>query len=104
MLARNEDVDGAVDSMRSVEERFNKWFHYPVVFLNDKEWSAEFKERLGEVVSGEVRFKVIPREMWGYPEWVDQGRAGKSMKKMQENGVMYAGKESYHHMCRFNSG
>ena len=34
MLTRNSDVDGAVNSVREVEDRFNRKYGYPWVFLN----------------------------------------------------------------------
>ena len=43
MLARNADVDNAVRSVRRLEDRFNKKFGYPWVFLNEEPFSEEFK-------------------------------------------------------------
>jgi hypothetical protein len=42
--------------------------------------------------------------MWGYPEWIDQERAKGNMQAMEKQEIQYAGKENYHHMCRFQSG
>ncbi|KAF1835753.1 glycosyl transferase [Decorospora gaudefroyi] len=94
MLARNSEVEGAVASVKSVQKQFNDAFGYPWVFLNDKAWSEKFKEK----------FEVIPKEMWTYPSWIDQNRAQQSMHDMQNRHIQYGGKESYHHMCRFQSG
>ncbi|KAF1851652.1 glycosyltransferase family 15 protein [Cucurbitaria berberidis CBS 394.84] len=106
MLARNSDVSGAVHSVKSVQTQFNDHFRYPWVFLNDEKWSAEFMEKVGKA-AGEgvnVKFEKIPRAMWGYPEWIDQDKARRKMEEMERRGIMYAGQESYHHMCRFQSG
>lgn len=43
MLARNSDLDGAMRAVRAVEDRFNTRHGYPYVFLNDVEFSNEFK-------------------------------------------------------------
>ncbi|KFA81776.1 hypothetical protein S40288_07001 [Stachybotrys chartarum IBT 40288] len=109
MLARNSDVDDAIASVRSVQEQFNRNFAYPWVFLNDEPWSHEFVTRVSRAVEHDdagatATFEVIPDGMWGYPDWIDQDRARGSMEKMQKKKVPYAGRESYHHMCRFNSG
>lgn len=104
ILARNADVDGAVKSLTSLEERFNKWYHYPVVFLNDQAWDQGFKEAVTKVASGLVQFGVIEKSMWEYPEWIDQTSARMNMEAQAKAGVIYAGNESYHHMCRFYSG
>lgn len=104
MLARNEDLEKAVDSITSLEKHFNRWFHYPIVFLNDRPWDQEFVDALTDVASGTVTFDVISEDMWGYPEWIDQNRSRSLMSELAANEVAYADVESYHHMCRFNSG
>ncbi|KAH7076089.1 glycolipid 2-alpha-mannosyltransferase-domain-containing protein, partial [Paraphoma chrysanthemicola] len=106
MLARNTEIDGAIASVRSVQEQFNDNFGYPWVFLNDVEWSEEFKERVGEAVGKgvNVKFEQIPQKMWGFPDWIDQERSKQSMQVMHNKKIQYGGSESYHHMCRFQSG
>lgn len=42
-LARNSDLDGVVSSVRQLEDRFNRIYHYPWVFLNDEPFTEEFK-------------------------------------------------------------
>jgi len=44
MLARNSDVDSAVRSVREVQDRFNRKFGYPWIFLNEEPFSDEFKK------------------------------------------------------------
>lgn len=43
MLARNSEINTAADSVRELEERFNKRFGYPWTFLNDEPFTDEFK-------------------------------------------------------------
>jgi hypothetical protein len=43
MLARNSDLDFAVRSIRELEDRFNRKYQYPYTFLNEEEFSEEFK-------------------------------------------------------------
>ncbi len=43
MLARNSEVDNAVNSVLEVEDRFNRKYGYPWVFLNEEPFSDEFK-------------------------------------------------------------
>jgi hypothetical protein len=43
MLARNSDVDSAVNSVREVEDRFNRQYGYPWVFLSEEPFSDDFK-------------------------------------------------------------
>jgi alpha 1,2-mannosyltransferase len=44
ILARNGDLQGVLKSMKQMEDRFNKKFDYPYVFLNEEPFSAEFKK------------------------------------------------------------
>lgn len=41
MLVRNRELKEALRSMRSVEDRFNRKFHYPWTFLNDKPFTKD---------------------------------------------------------------
>ncbi|KAK4187197.1 family 15 putative glycosyltransferase [Podospora australis] len=104
MLARNEEVEKALRTIVSIEKHFNQWFHYPVVFLNDEEWDPEFIETMNETVSGGARFEVVPKEEWTFPEFINEDRAKQSIAEQGRKGILYAGMESYHHMCRFYSG
>lgn len=63
MLARNEDVKGAVNSIQSLEEAFNAWAKYPITFLNDESWDQGFIDALSNVSSGHVEFGVIDEDM-----------------------------------------
>ena len=43
ILARNSDLKYVVESIKHVEDRFNRKFGYPYVFLNEEPFSDEFK-------------------------------------------------------------
>ncbi|KAJ7740301.1 glycosyltransferase family 15 protein [Mycena metata] len=104
MLARNSDVQGAVQSIRSIEDRFNRDYGYPYVFLNEEPWTDEFKKRISALTRAPIEFGVIPHDWWFQPDWIDESRATEGRKKMEEQGIIYAGSVSYRNMCRFNSG
>ena len=115
MLARNSEVDEAIHAVRSLENSFNQWFGYPWVFLNDVEWTAEFKGRVGSEITsgGTVTFDTIDSSMWGWPSHFTEDSKTKARKTWQQwydsmdevfqNGT-HVTHDSYHHMCRFNSG
>ena len=44
MLARNGDISGVAKSLKQMEDRFNKRFRYPYVFLNEEPFSDEFRK------------------------------------------------------------
>ena len=43
-LARNSDLNGVVTSIKQMEDRFNKRYHYPYVLLNEEPFDQKFKE------------------------------------------------------------
>lgn len=43
ILARNGDLKGVMYSMKQFEDRFNRKFNYPYVFLNEEKFSDTFK-------------------------------------------------------------
>ncbi|PCH34898.1 glycosyltransferase family 15 protein [Wolfiporia cocos MD-104 SS10] len=104
MLARNSDADSAVRSVRELEDRFNRRFGYPWVFLNDDEFDDNFKRRISNVVSGPVSFGRVPHEHWVQPGSIDEARAAANREKLVNDGVIYGGSVSYRNMCRYNSG
>ncbi|KAF3079274.1 alpha-1,2-mannosyltransferase (Kre5) [Orbilia oligospora] len=104
VLARNKELDGVIQSMKSIERHFNHWFHYPYVFLNDGEFNESFKATVKKYASSEVEFGQIDSSMWGFPDWVNHDDAKEAIAKQGDRVIMYGGMESYHHMCRFYSG
>ena len=104
VLAREKELEGVIQSVKSIERHFNRWFHYPYVFLNDGDFSADFKATIANYTSAPVEYGKIDPSMWGYPEWVDASVAKEGINKQGDAAIMYGGMESYHHMCRFYSG
>jgi mannosyltransferase len=104
VLARNKELDGVIQSIKSIERHFNRWFNYPYVFLNDGEFEQDFKDTITNYTSAPVEFGKIDATMWGYPDWVDHEVAREGIRKQGDAAIMYGGMESYHHMCRFYSG
>ncbi|KAK7467143.1 hypothetical protein VKT23_004202 [Stygiomarasmius scandens] len=104
MLARNSDLNGIVVSMKQMEDRFNKKFNYPYVFLNEQPFSDEFKTRVTGLTDAQVQFGLIPAEHWYQPDSIDEAKATASRNEMVKNNVIYGGSVPYRNMCRFNSG
>lgn len=104
VLARNKELDGVIQSIKSIERHFNRWFHYPYVFLNNGDFNETFKETVRNHTSAPVEFGFVGPDMWGYPDWIDEKVAKEGIAKQGDAAVMYGGLESYHSMCRFYSG
>ncbi|ANB15847.1 alpha-1,2-mannosyltransferase KTR1 [Sugiyamaella lignohabitans] len=103
-LARNSDLWDLIDSIRMVEDRFNHRYHYDWVFLNDDEFTEEFKDTISRYVSGKATFGLIPKEHWGFPEWIDKEKAALVREQMRNDKVIYGDSIPYRHMCRYESG
>ncbi|TFK33267.1 glycosyltransferase family 15 protein [Crucibulum laeve] len=104
MLARNSDLEGARKSILQLEARFNHRFQYPYVFLNELEFTEDFKSMVKSVTNATVEFGIIPSDHWNQPDWIDEVQASQARKAMAEDGVKYGGSVAYRNMCRFNSG
>ena len=104
VLARNKELDGVIQSIKSFERHFNRWFNYPYVFLNDGDFNTTFKETVGNHTKSTVEWGKIAPEHWGFPDWADPGVVKEGIAKQGDRAIMYGGMESYHHMCRFYSG
>ncbi|KAJ7065565.1 glycosyltransferase family 15 protein [Mycena amicta] len=103
-LARNGDLNGIVRSMTQMEDKFNKRFGYPYVFLNEENFTDEFKRSVSAITSSKVEFGLIPHDHWFQPDWIDEEKARKNRDWMVEHDVIYGGSVPYRNMCRFNSG
>ncbi|CAK9437811.1 uncharacterized protein LODBEIA_P21890 [Lodderomyces beijingensis] len=103
-LARNKELFELVKSIREVEDRFNRKYNYDWVFLNDEEFTQEFKDLTSAIVSGKTKYGLIPKEHWSYPDHIDLQKAEETRKNMKLAKIIYGDSESYRHMCRFESG
>lgn len=43
------------------------------------------------VTYSQVEFGVIPHDHWFQPYWIDEDKASKARKQMEENNVIYGG-------------
>ncbi|EPE07004.1 alpha- mannosyltransferase ktr1 [Ophiostoma piceae UAMH 11346] len=103
-LARNSDVWEVARSIRQVEDRFNKRYHYDWVFLNDKPFDDEFKKVTSSLISGKTHYGIIPEEHWSFPDHIDLDKAKAVREDMAKKKIIYGDSISYRHMCRFESG
>lgn len=118
-----------VQSMRDLEKTWNSKFNYPWTFFNDVPFTPEFKEKTQAETKAECRYgkfprltfsgcmllpfvdvilitpiELIPKEHWDVPEWINMDLFEESAKMLDEKGIQYSNKMSYHKMCRWNSG
>lgn len=106
-LCRNSDLYPLLKTIASYEYRFNARYKYDWVFLNDKEFSDEFKDLVSAAVSGNAYFGLIPESEWSIPSQVDQRVMNGNINRVlsdPEGAYPYADSLSYRNMCRFESG
>jgi mannosyltransferase len=48
--------------------------------------------------------ELIPKEHWEAPPWINKDIVAVSGQILVEDDIMYAKQQSYHKMCRWNSG
>ncbi|KAI8374306.1 nucleotide-diphospho-sugar transferase [Radiomyces spectabilis] len=101
-LVRNNELIGMLSSMRDMEERFNKKYNYPWLFLNDEPFTDEFIARTSEITNAKTYYALVDSSMWSYPPHINQTLAAEGRKLLES--LPYGDSESYRHMCRFQSG
>ncbi|KAI7906301.1 nucleotide-diphospho-sugar transferase [Cokeromyces recurvatus] len=105
ILVRNREQQAIAETLANFQDKFNKNFNYPYVFLNEQPFTEDFKRAMKEAApQAEMKFGLVPEKHWSYPAWVDPNLAAEARIKMDQKGVLYGGLESYHHMCRYQSG
>lgn len=103
-LARNTDVWDISRSIRQIEDRFNRFYNYDWVFLNDADFDETFIKVTSRLTSGRTRYGKIGEEHWGFPDFIDQDKAAQVRQDMKERKIIYGDSISYRHMCRYESG
>ncbi|GAA5972185.1 hypothetical protein JCM8115_007148 [Rhodotorula mucilaginosa] len=104
ILARNSDLWDILKSIRGMEDRFNRRYHYPYVFLNDVPFDDEFKRHTSAIASGPCTYGLVPKEQWEEPAWIDETKAAAARQQMAEDKVIYGDSKVYRRMCRYESG
>jgi mannosyltransferase len=103
-LVRNSELPQLIQSMKDLERTWNHKFNYPWTFINDVPFTEEFKRETRKHSKAEIKYEIIPKEHWDIPSWINKDMMKESAKLLEEQNVQYAGLESYHQMCRWNSG
>ncbi|OLY81892.1 Glycolipid 2-alpha-mannosyltransferase [Smittium mucronatum] len=100
-LVRNTDLHGMRQTIREIEDRFNRVYKYPYIFLNDVPFTDEFKKGVKDLTDSEVSFGILDDESWGTPDWIDE----KKLQHVLDTADYINGRSrSYKYMCRFQSG
>lgn len=102
MLVRNSELEGALLLMRSLEDRFNRNYKYPWVFLNDVPFHQDFIDQTTMMASGKTYYELIPEEDWNPPPHIDADKLEQNIANSHQ--IIYGFSKSYRNMCHFNLG
>ena len=103
-VVRNSELKDFIKTVLQFENNFNRKFNYPYALFNDVPFSEEFKVEFKRVTNATVEFALIPKEHWSIPTFSDAEKIKSEFARQEREGYLYGGMESYHHMCRWNSG
>ncbi|CAG8498017.1 17195_t:CDS:2, partial [Racocetra persica] len=103
ILIRNSDLHSFRPTMRQLEDRFNRHYNYPYVFLNDVPFTEEFKKLTSALTKAKTEYGLIPEKHWSIPSHIDKDLVDQNLEKMKDE-ILYGGSLPYRHMCRFESG
>lgn len=109
LLVREADLAELIPTLANFETRFNRQFRYPYVFLSSPDvptFSKSFRVAVAKALPPEavVEWGEVPLEHWRIPSWMDEKEVRKGFAAQEAAGVQYAGREGYHHMCRWYAG
>ncbi|GAA5916871.1 hypothetical protein JCM6882_007440 [Rhodosporidiobolus microsporus] len=109
VLLREKDLAELLPTLRNFEDKINALFRYPYVFLaspDEGDLSPSFRRAVAEELPADavVEYGVVPAAHWAIPPWMDEEEVRRGFVKQEEQGVQYAGREGYHHMCRWYAG
>lgn len=102
MLVRNRELPGALDSIRSLEDRFNRDYHYPWIFFNDEPFTDDFIEKTSSMTDSKTYYEIIPHSHWNPPSFINQTLYDIAVESF--SSVIYGWSKSYRNMCHYNSG
>ncbi|RCI07121.1 alpha 1,2-mannosyltransferase 2.4.1 [Rhizopus stolonifer] len=109
MFVRNEQLQDARATMRSIEDRFNSQQvngSYPWIFLNHQRFTPEFIKYIRKVANDpdQVYFGRVDLEAWHYPAWIDSHRAENAVKRMVALGIQNSYSLYHRQRMRYQTG
>lgn len=77
---------------RQTEADRNTLPDYRYIFLNEVEFTDEFKDHTTAIASGKTSYGLVPREHWDdIPDYIDMDKANRLMQEMGQKPIPYGG-------------
>lgn len=70
-----ESLSNLRQTMRTIEDMFNRHHNYPYIIFTNDDLSTEYKELVASVTQGDVWFEKVTENDYGYANTTDQFRA-----------------------------
>ncbi|CCF55552.1 hypothetical protein KAFR_0A01130 [Kazachstania africana CBS 2517] len=84
----NADLNDVIASLKSVENKFNKWYNYPWLFVSvtgEEFDDLEFMEEVKSITNDNISFEIVNDDwFWSYPDWIDMNKISDSRVKLSE--------------------
>lgn len=91
-------------TMRQIEDRFNKKYKYPYVFLSPLPFTPRFKLLVASLTASRIEFGRIPHKQWKIPSHIDFNRARKAREDAVINKIHDGDSLPYRFKSRYMSG
>lgn len=102
LFARNSDLIKVLETMYSVEDRFNKLYHYDWVLISDNKHSSTFERLTTAQSSGKVQYIHIPKSPHlTFPASVDRNKMKETKKALKQKKVDVVKSQREKHVQRF---
>ncbi|KAI8354200.1 nucleotide-diphospho-sugar transferase [Blakeslea trispora] len=73
ILVRNKEQEAIAETIVNFQDKFNKNFDYPYVFLNEVPFTPEFKSAMRVAApTAKMQFGLVPEAHWSYPPWYNK--------------------------------
>ncbi|KAF9199454.1 alpha 1,2-mannosyltransferase 2.4.1, partial [Haplosporangium sp. Z 27] len=74
ILTHEDELQNTRETIRQVEDRFNRDRNYPWVVLSPLPLTARSQNLTKQLSKGVMTFGIIPHEQWSLPKWIDAAR------------------------------
>lgn len=106
IVCKNNDLSSILKTMDNFENKFNKKFHYPWIFISEEFLTKDFSAKVFEAASSDVVVTQIPKAYWSMPCGVNRKNMNSYMmnRKNREQTMDKRGKSRGNMMNRSKDG
>lgn len=98
VFARNADLYKLMETMWSVEQRFNKNYKYDWLIVADSMHTRNFKRTITSIASSNVEFHNVRK--LNYPPNIDKSRMKDARKKFRQQSIVFKKSQRARHQQR----